>query len=1210
MLLTAYCNRPTSAFLKNRQEPDWFITKTLRVMKLTALILLICGLSLSAKTSSQTITFSGRNVTMEKVFAAIEAQTGYVVIGSARAIRNNERVTLAVSQMALSNFLQLLLETKPFDFEIRSKTIFIKEKPVKRSITLFPAFTGNAPPVSGVISDADGNPLSGATVKVKRRGFLTNIATATDASGRFTINVNDGDVLVISFVGYASKEYKVVRGKEILIELTRTDRELELATVVVNTGYQRISKERATGAYDVVNKDMIQKRPVSNLSTALYGMVPGMQGKEKSDGTFNFLIRGTSSMYADAKPLVVVDGFPVADSSFTTINPNDIESITVLKDAAAASIWGARSANGVIVVTTKQARAGQKLRVEVNAFTRIGDMIDLNQVTRTATTADFIRYEELAWKNNWALSKFSGAFSSLKTSLTLAQELLYANETGKITTDVMNRGLDSLRKIDNRGQIKDYLMQRPVLSQYNINISGGTDKIRSLASFMFEKNKDGFVGNQYNRFMFNFNNQYRANKFISFFANASIQYTDQTSSGATVGEIEQLSPYETLLNPDGSYSVNLKNLNRGLFATLPAQSLPYSNWGYNLLQEVRGRKFSTEDLNMRLQLGMSINIMKGLSFDTKLQYERRKTDYSNYYSESTFFARDLVNTNIEYTPATQTIGKVYLPKGGIQTPRQFGNGWVNNSTNESYVFRNQLNFDREFARKHQVTAIAGFEISQYQIDQIANPWLYGYYPEKLQSTAPPYGYGSAGNTFKNITGSTGVTLQGGNPIINWGLDRYVSFYGNAAYTYNRKYTLSGSIRADASNYITDDPALRWSPFWSVGGAWNIGREDFMKGIAFVNNLSLRGTYGMNGNAEKGTSTKTLLSMGTSLNATTGTITATISDYGNPLLRWEKTTTTNIGIDFGLFKGKLTGKIDYYKKNGSDLVGLVTLAAANGTTSQKFNNAKMVNNGIELSLGTRLDIPGTKVEYQTMVTYAYNQNKITDLFYPAIYGFDMLSGNAFVQGRPIQPVYSYTYLGMKDGEPWVAGVKGTPNRFDDLALHNRGLGLQYLNYEGTAIPPHTLSWLNTFRAYGFSVNVLFTGTMGAVYRNPVFNYATLIGSGKTFVDRFVSEVFAGNPDIPSFPQANDPGTYRWDRYTPNLQGLVESSSYIECKEIMLDYTFPTRMSKAVLLEGIRVYAQARNLGLVYRANSRGYHPDWLPGTNRPLRTITLGCNIQF
>ncbi len=1210
MLLTAYCNRRATAFLKNRQEPHWFITKTLRVMKLTALMLLICCLSLSAKTSSQTITFSGKNVTMEKVFEAIEAQTGYVIIGSTRTVKSKERVSLQVSQMTLSSFLELLLENKPIEFEIRSKTIFIKEKPAARARLLSPAFSLFAPPVSGYVRDADGNPLPGATVKVKRRGEMMNNAAVTDAEGRFTINVNDGDILVISFVGYASKEHKVVRGKQIDISLTRTDMELDLATVVVNTGYQRISRERATGAYDVVNKDMLQKRPISNLSTALQGMVPGMQGKEKSDGSFNFLIRGTSSMYADAKPLVVVDGFPVADTSFTTINPNDIESVTVLKDAAAASIWGARSANGVIVITTKQARAGQKLKVEVNAFTRIGDKIDLNQVTRTATTEDFIRYEELAWKNNWALSKFSGSFNQLRTSLTLAQELLYANETGTISTEAMNRGLDSLRRIDNRGQIEDLLLQRPVLSQYNINISGGTDKIRSLASFMFEKNKDGFVGNQYNRFMFNFNNQYRPTKFLSFFASASIQYTNQTSSGATVSELEQLSPYETLLNPDGSYSVNLKGINRQLLATLPTNKLPYQDWSFNLLREVREREFSTEDLNARLQLGMTINIMKGLSFDSKLQYERRKTDYQDYYSENTYFARDLVNYYIDYTPATQTVNKVFLPKGGIQTPRQVGNAWINNTTNESYVFRNQLNFDRYFAKKHQVTAIAGFEVSQYEVDNIANPWLYGYYPDKLQSSVPPYGYGSAGNTFKNITGSSGVTLQGGNPIIGWGLDRYVSFYGNAAYTYSRKYTLSGSIRADASNYITDDPSLRWSPFWSVGGSWNVGREDFMRDVAFVDNLALRATYGRNGNAEKGTSTKTLLNMGTSLNATTGTITATISDYGNPLLRWEKTTTTNIGIDFALFKGKLAGKIDYYKKNGSDLVGLVTLAAANGTTRQKFNNAKLVNNGIELSLGTRLEIPGTKMEYQTMVTYAYNKNKITDLYYPAIYGYEMLGGNAFVQGRPIQPVYSYTYLGMKDGVPYVAGVKGTPNRFDDLALHNRGLGLQYLNYEGTAIPPHTMSWLNTFRAYGFSLNVLFTGTMGGVYKNPIFNYATLIGGGKTFVDRFVSEVFAGNPDIPSFPQANDPGTYRWDRYGPNLQGLVESSSYIECKEIMLDYTFPTKLSKAVLLEGIRVYAQARNLGLVYRANSRGFHPDWLPGSNRPLRTITLGCNIQF
>jgi len=1187
--------------IAGRQAP--VSSQTWLIMKLTFFLLTAVLMNVHARGFSQEVTFTGRDVPLQKVFSAIESQTGYVFFYNSRLLRQAKPVTLDVQKKPLAEVLKACMQGQPLDFAIENTTIVI----TKRTFS-GPANTeeDRIPPVkiSGTITDGKKQPLANATVTVKESGQKT----LTDNNGYFEIIARTGNTLVISYVGYEAKSVKINGSGPVNITLLPSVTVMQEIAVTASTGYQTISKERATGAYDVVGRDVLNKRPVSNLSTALQGLVPGMQGKEKSDGSFNFLVRGTGSLYADSKPLVVVDGFPVSDTSFFTVNPNDVESVTVLKDAAAASIWGARSANGVIVITTKQARAS-RLQVDFNVFTRISDNINLNQVLNQADSPDFIKYERLAWQNNWMLGKYNGAFTGIRTSLTLAQELLYANETGKITTDAMNKGLDSLTRISNRGQVGDLLLRRPVLNQYNLSISGGSERLKSYASLLYEKNKDGYIKNGYNRYMLSFRNQYRAAKFINFFVGATLQYTKQETSGPTINEIQQLSPYETLLNPDGSYGVNFYNINREQLATLPLGKLPYADWSYNLLREVRGRTFTNEDLSARVQAGVTVNIIKGLTFDSKVQYEKRKTDLRKYYSEDAFFVRDMVNYNIDYNNTTKTVNQVYVPKGGIETPGVIGNTNYSNVTTESYVFRNQLNFDRTFGTKHAVVAIAGTEVSQYETNSKANPWLYGYYPDKLQATVPPYGYGSTGNTFKNLIGSTGVTLQGGNTVLGWEQNRYLSFYGNASYTYNRKYTFSGSVRSDASNYITDDPSLRWSPFWSVGGMWNIQREDFMNKISFVDALSLRATYGRNGNAEKSTSTKTLLNVGSSVNTTTGTITATISDYGNPLLRWEKTTTTNIGVDFSLFKHKLTGKIDYYNKLGSDIVGLVSLPSATGTTAQKFNNAKIANKGIEVSLGTDLKIPGTPVWYATSLTYAYNWNRITDLYYPSIYGFDMLGGG-FVQGRPVGSVYSYTYLGMTSGEPYVAGVKGVPNRFDDLALHNRGLGLQYLNYEGTSVPPHTLGWYNSLKAFNFSVNVLFTGTLGGVYRNPIFNYATLIGSGKTNVDRYVADVFAGNPDIPSFPQANDPGTYRWDRYGPNLNGLIASSSYIECKEITIDYTLPAKMASAIQTSGIRLYVQSRNPGMVYHANDKGFNPDWLPGSNKPLRTYTMGLNVQF
>lgn len=1082
--------------------------------------------------------------------------------------------------------------------EAISKQILKKSLPVFRDIT-------------GKVINESGEPVAGATVSVKG----TNIRTATDETGYFILKgLDQNAVLIITSINIESYEIKVGSRNHIDIAVRTRITAQEGVTVVATTGYQNISRERATGAYDVLGRGVLDKRPVSNLSTALQGMVPGMQAKENADGSFNFLIRGTSTLYADKTPLVVVDGFPVSTSSpgnnnnFFDINPNDVESVTVLKDAAAASIWGSRSANGVIVITTKKSRR-RGLHVEANGFTRVSQMINLSQVLTQASAADQVKYEKLAFANEWFFSPYAGGFTEITKPLTLAQELLFANKNGRITAAQMNAGLDSLAGISNRDQVRDRLMRHGMLTQANINLSGSTEHNKTYASILYENQKEGFQKSGYNRFLFNFNNQYQAGNFLTLSLGANIQYRKQETSGATVEDIQQLSPYETLLNPNGAYSVNLNAYNREQQALLPLSKFPYSDWTYNLLREVRGRSFTNEDLSARLQAGINIRILKSLNFDSRIQYERQRNDSAMYYDEETFYTRNQVNTLVEYDNTTKNVTKVYLPKGGILR--------TNNTKRESYLIRNQLNFSQDFGSRHNVTAIAGTEISRYLNTTTANPYVYGYYPDKLQSTVPQYGYGSSVDIFKDFRGNNGVTVPGSATTFGWNLNKYVSFYSNASYTYNSKYTVSGSVRSDASNYITDDPSLRWSPFWSVGGLWNVKREGFMERLDFINRLGIRFTYGRNGNQEKSTSTKTLVTTSTTVSASTGTITATISDNGNPYLRWEKTTASDLGIDFALFRNKLSGKIDLYNKQGTDITGIRALPAATGTTSQKFNNAKIVNRGIEIQIGTDVDIPGINITYTTSLNYAYNYNNITELYYPTLYAFDMLGNvvnnvytSAFVQGRPVGSVYSFTYRGMVSGVPQVSGPKGVLQTFNDAALYNRGLGLQFLNYEGTAVPPHTLGWFSNFSGYGFNLSVLFTGKLGGVYRNPTFNFATTVGSSKTFVDRFVADVFAGDPNIPGFANPKETQTYLWDRYTPYLSGLVESSSYIECKEITLGYNIPAAVSRSLKMNSINAFAQLRNPGMVWWANSKGYNPDWLPGQNRPVGSYTFGLNVKF
>ncbi|WP_285011132.1 SusC/RagA family TonB-linked outer membrane protein [Pedobacter faecalis] len=1167
----------------------------LRVMKLTMLLMSVCLLQVSAITKAQ-VYLSAKGASLEKVLKSVSRQSGYDFVYTTADLKDLKTGTINLKNASIEAALKACFNGQPLEYEIADKTVMIKLKErslVDRLMGFFQAID-----VSGTVADEQGKPLAGATVKVKG----SSQTTTTDEQGTFRLRQVDPEAtIVISFIGYQSLE---LSASEVKGTITMRAVNNALNEVTVTSGYQSLLKERAPGAYDQIGQEVLANRPVSNPSTALQGLVAGMQSKENADGSVSFLIRGSSSIYGERAPLIVVDGFPVSGNDFSTINPNDIESVTVLKDAAAASIWGARAANGVIVIVTKKGNAGQTgLNVTASAFTRISERTDLNQLIPLATSAEQIALERRAFENRWVFRETSGSFpDDLMKPLTLGQEFLYSNKSGAISTAAMNAGLDSLSRISNHGQISDLLLRRAVLSQYNVNFSMVGDKSKSYASLLFEDNKTRYQGSDYNRYGLDFSNEYRLAKFLTFNVGMYLQYKDQNNSGATPTELRSLSPYETLLNPDGSYSVNLNTYNRAVLSQLPLSDFPYSDFSYNLLREVRGRKFRTEDYNARIQAGFNVRIIPGLSLDSKIQYERGKREIDIYNSEETFYARNIVNQNVEYFSDTETVGRQFVPKGGI------GRDTVLNSA--SYVFRNQLSFVKDFGGKHSINAIVGTEISQYRINTRMNPWLYGYYPDKLQTTVPPYGYGSSVEQLVGIDGWE-TELQGGSPVLDYEMDRFVSYYSNAAYTYDRKYTISGSIRTDASNYITRTPSLRWAPLWSVGGLWNIKEERFAENIGWLDRLNLRLTHGRNGNVEKTTSTNTLLTVSTSPSPITGTITAFILDNGNPTLRWEKTTTTNIGIDHVLFDGKLYGKIDLYNKKGKDITGFIALAAATGTTSQKFNNAGITNRGIEVELGTQVKLPGIPVTYQTSLNYAYNKNEVNNLYYPSLTAAQMLDiPNAVVEGQPINPVYSFTYAGTIGGVPHVSGVNGQPSTFNNVALLN-GLGAQFLNYEGTAIPPHTAGWYSTFGYKNLSLSVLFIGTFGGVYRNQTYNYNfAYVGSRKTIANRYISDVFAGRTDIPPFPNANESNLYLWDRYLPYLSGLVESSSYIECKEVMLNYSLPASIAARAGLRNVKVFAQMRDLGLVWAANKNNFNPDWLPGTDRPLGTCTFGINLVF
>lgn len=980
------------------------------------------------------------------------------------------------------------------------------------------------------------------------------------------------------------------------INVIMTDNAKLLEDVVV-TGYQTLSKERVTGSFDKVSSEILASRPTADISTALQGLVAGMQATEKEDGSVDFLIRGTSSLYANTAPLVVVDGFPI-EGTFSSINPNDVESVTVLKDAAAASIWGARSANGVIVVNTKKGQKG-KLKVEVQGFYRMNTRPDLDYILAQADSKTAVDYELMAQKNDWFLSDFTGTATDITLPLSIAQEYYYANKYYGMSESEMNSKLDALRNTNNRKQLKKHLMQTQALQQYNVNISGGSEKHSTYASMMYEKNDEATIKRGYERYMLNFNNSYKFNSWLTGTLSGTFQRNTRETSGVTINDFRDLSPYEMLLEEDGSYAYNSRSWNRLVAEDLNLQNLPYSDLSYNMLREVRNRQYKTTSTNYRVNMGLNAKIWRNLVFDTKFQYEKNDSDTRQYDNEETDYVRQMINYYTDYDLSNDVLNTQFIPSGGIIRS--------NSNNNSNYVWRNQLSYSETFG-KHDISALAGFEISEYKTSKITNPYVLGY-NEKTNTSLPAiYGSDKTASTINGGSDYYATLATMVRTTYSDRVDRYFSYFGNASYTYDGKYGASFSIRADGSNYVTADKSLRWSPMWSVGAKWNMEKEKFMEpASSWLDRLTLRLTYGINGNSEKSTSPQTLIS--TNASAVTGTTTSRISNYGNPLLRWEETYTTNIGTDFSFFKGKLSGKLEYYNRLGKYIVGTVMVPTVYGSKEQRYNNAEILNRGVEMELTGRGEISSIGLGISSTVTFAYNKNEVRKLFYPNLYCADLVEGS-FVEGKPVGAIYSYEYAGMRDGVPHVKTADGEEWSFNDLTLHLRTLGLDKLSYSGTTISPYTFGWANQFTWKGFDLYVYLTGKFGGVFRTPNCGYIPL-ANGKSFISQYITDIMESDgTNYPALPQPGDYQCYRWDRYLGYLQSDIEKASFVRLKEISLTYHIPTLWLKKVKLSGAKLFVQARDLGLLYTANKYDYDPEWLPGTNKPSTSITFGAAFNF
>ncbi|MBI9063648.1 MAG: carboxypeptidase-like regulatory domain-containing protein, partial [Marinilabiliaceae bacterium] len=674
--------------------------RTLLIMKQLVLFIFVLNLQVSASVfSQQKVTLKLKNATLKECIKAIEKQTDLGFLYNGQELNAIEGLDLEVSDREVQEVLGEVLANTGYTFVIEKNVILIqKTVPVILSNEVTQP---DKKTLKGAVVDAETNqPLVGVNVYVKG----TTLGTITDENGQFEFKVPDEPGwLVFSFIGFEDQEISLVGKTSFSVVMIPVASSVD-EVVVYASGLTKISKERATGSYSVMSRSEILTSPNEEIGKSLEGNIAGLQENfNPTTGQMEIAIRGISTINSVAKPLIVVDGFPV-EGDFSTINPNDVENITVLKDAAAASIWGARAGNGVIVITTRKAKKGEKMKIDFNSYLKIGEEFDFDYNLPRASNEAQLAYEKYQVGIDPNIT--DGLVENITKGLVTrskGQQAYFDYKRGVISKNALDNTINTLMKQDYRKDVNKYLLRRPVTQQYHLSIKNRGERSSTYLSVFYNKSDKVWKNNDEQKVLINFRNSYNIRDWIEFNAGIVTEIKKKETAGVNLNMLRDMSPYETLVNPDGSYSQVNHMLNYPYMNTIArsANGLPYENWAYNPLQETLNRDYTRNYINTRFHAGFNIDVIDGLTFTPKFQYERFYTKCHIYNNENTFYARNEANYNVEYDEASNKVLKQYVPSGGIL--------WQNFNTDHTYDLRNQINFDKILFEDHEINIVAAVE---------------------------------------------------------------------------------------------------------------------------------------------------------------------------------------------------------------------------------------------------------------------------------------------------------------------------------------------------------------------------------------------------------------------------------------------------------------------------------------------------------------------
>ncbi|PQJ69240.1 SusC/RagA family TonB-linked outer membrane protein [Polaribacter butkevichii] len=1012
--------------------------------------------------------------------------------------------------------------------------------------------------IKGIVTDESNTPLLGVTVIIKG----TNKGVTTDFDGKFRLNTRVGDVLLFSYLGYGDVELTVDSRTSYDIKMSPSAEELD-GVEIFSTGYQKISKERVTGSFAKINTKVLERKINQSIIGKIAGEAPGVQFdpfiQEKNN--IGLVIRGRSSINATTEPLVVVDGFAIP-GGFGTINPNDVETITILKDAAATSIWGIRAANGVIVITTKKGKKNSKLSVNLSINSSVTLKQDIFQApyadpsTQVDYQIELFNFEQYSQQRKL----FDGTLNEFSLYQTNSvRETLLRLQRGDIDIATADSRINALRNNDGREEYSRLFLRQRLWNQYNLSISGGTEKYNFNSSLVYNQNKGEIVNDKSDQFILNVAGNYKFTDKLQARFSSNISQT-KSKNGIGTGPVDYLINYpifERIVDDNGNYLPMQGGVNIESSQLAQRQGYPYP-WTFNLKQESDNVDNTSTSTDIRIQTGLNYEILDGLKIDLSYQYLWSSFFGRNLLNENRFTTRNLVNSFAQVDANGQV----------IETPVSLGSllDMSTRSTTDN-TFRGQLNYSKSFNDGlHNIDAIAGYEVRK-QITEFNRDRKFGYNDQSLIFTQPNL------NTLYPSPIFGGQRLINSNSRLTFNENRFLSYYINGAYNFDKRYTISGSMRLDDTNLFGASDDFRNIPLFSVGLKWNITKENFFNST-FFDNLNLRATYGSGGNVDRNTSPFLVARQGRDQGSFLNNY-LTISNPPNPTLRLEKTKTFNLGVDFSMAKNRIYGSVEYYDRNSKDLLARRNISPTYGLSSSFLNVAELYNRGIDIDLGLR--IMDTKdFKFDTRILYSQNKNKITsiDESNPGeIFLFTQYDANSYVVGDPIDNFYSFRYAGLS-----TTGNPSFFNENNDIVEVGGDIGaIEALKSEGSRSPTRTGSLTNTATYQNLSLRVLTVYSGGNRFRfeknyDPRF-FQTNVYSD--YISRWQQPGDELLTDVPRLTSPNETQTPLY-LYLNESDRNTDDASYIRLAQVNLSYQFPESLTKKLSMNSFTVSLQADNL----------------------------------